>query len=171
MKRNFLITAVLSLVLMTSSFAQPGSMQGKMKKHQNLNKECMIPGITDSQKTKIKTLQVENMKAMENFHADLDIARAELKKLTIADKSDSKLIDKKIEAIGVIKTNMMKAQSHHRLAVRALLTDDQKVWFDQHSRKGMRMGHNNQGRMGRGHGDRMGRGCHRGQGMPNGMNK
>jgi len=164
---NFAIL-LLAIALSTVSsdlFAQRG--QGKQMNREAGHEHFMgkqghgmhqrIPGITDEQQEKMKTLRTKHMKEMTTFRNNLDIKRAELKALQTADNADMKAINKKIDEMGSIKTQMAKKRAAHRQEVRSMLSDDQKVFFDAHAgkhRKGK--GHRNGQRMQRGHGNHSG---------------
>ncbi|PLX22568.1 MAG: hypothetical protein C0599_06075 [Salinivirgaceae bacterium] len=165
MKKLSLVLGILLITSLTALNAQRGPRYNDGQA-QGINKgqqECRIPDLTDDQEAKIKELRTAHWKEMKTFRADLDILRAEMQKLKVADKPDQNAIDGKIKEMGAIKTNMAIAANHHHLAVRELLTDDQKVYFDRTNR-GPKMGGFGQGH-GRGH---RGEGYHRGGGRGNG---
>ncbi len=128
-----------------------------------MKQNCQIPDLTDTQEEKIKDLRTSHWNEMKEFRADMNILRAERQKLEVSGNPNAKAIDAKIDEMGKLRTQMQKASNHHRLAVRELLTDDQKAWFDSrnHRRggKGFGRGH---GR--RGHGAGYGAGCRGGIG-------
>jgi Spy/CpxP family protein refolding chaperone len=67
---------------------------------------------------------------MTTYRNDMAIKRAELQKYETADKPDMTLINSTIEDIGKLNTEMLKKRVAHELAVRSLLTDEQKAAFD-----------------------------------------
>ncbi|RMG81215.1 MAG: periplasmic heavy metal sensor [Bacteroidetes bacterium] len=150
-KLALLVTALMLMVTWTQ--AQPGNANRGPKFNQENPNYCRIPGLTDEQKQNIEKLRVAHMKEMQNYRVKMMQLRAELREMYIADKPDQNAINKKIDEISALKSKMMKAVANHRLKVRALLNDEQKVYFDAMPRKGM----GNCG-MGPGHGPRMGRG-------------
>lgn len=85
--------------------------------------------------------------------------RAHLNVLRTADKVDMNAINKSIDEMGANRTKMMKKREAHRQAIREILTDDQKVYFDSRRGRGSRggngqngMGRDGQGRNGQGRG-------------------
>ena len=90
----------------------------------------MIPNLTDDQQKKIDALNVKHLKEVTNLKNQVKIKEAELRVLETADKPDKNAIDKKIDEIMTLKTQLAKAGANHRQEVRALLTDEQKVYFD-----------------------------------------
>ena len=49
------------------------------------------------------------------------------------DKADIKGIDANIDEISKVKGNIMKSKAHLKQQIRALLTDEQRLYFDTHS--------------------------------------
>ena len=154
-KKVITITTLLVAFILfanVNSFAQYGKGQGKgmcMKE----NTCCGIPDLTDEQETKIENLKTAHMKEMLPLKNQMGEKRAQLKTLTTADKVDMAAVNKKIDEIGSLKVEMMKKKEAHRQDVRALLNDNQRLYFDMHKGKGY--GHKG-GK--RGHGMQHGRG-------------
>jgi Spy/CpxP family protein refolding chaperone len=98
--------------------------------------QCNIPNLTEAQQKKIDELRISHQKNMLQFRNQMDIKNAQLKALTSADKADMNTINKTIDEIGALRTQMMKESENHRQQVRAQLTDEQRVQFDL--RKGNR---------------------------------
>ncbi len=137
---------VLAGILLTASLlAQRGYRPG----HFNADKPGMgnfcqaIPDLTPEQEQKISELRTVQMKEMNGYRSDLSIKQAELQKLQTAENADMEKINAKIDEIGRIKTDMAKKRAAHIQKVRAILTDEQRVFFDARHGKpghGMRMG-------------------------------
>jgi Spy/CpxP family protein refolding chaperone len=102
----------------------------------NAGKHCNIQDLTDAQQKKIDELKLAHQKNMLQFKNQLNEKDARLQTLRTADKADMNEINKTIDEIGVIKTQMMKEKENHRQQVRAQLTDSQKVKFDMNQGKG-----------------------------------
>jgi Spy/CpxP family protein refolding chaperone len=134
------------LVLSVSLMAQRGYGTGRYAQNrQGTGRYCQaMPDLTDEQEQKINDLRTAHMKEMNSCRSDLSIKRAELQKLQTADNADMNKINSKIDEIGKIGTEMSKSRAAHLQKVRALLTDEQRVFFDsRHNRRkgpGMRMG-------------------------------
>jgi hypothetical protein len=90
-----------------------------------------MAGLSEDQQKKVDALNLEIEKALLPLKAQMDVKAAELKVLAVAENPDKAAIDKKIEEIGALRTQMMKKKVLNGLAVRALLTPDQRVEFDQ----------------------------------------
>jgi Spy/CpxP family protein refolding chaperone len=95
-------------------------------------------GLTDEQQKKIDALDLETEKVLLPMKAQIEVKAAELKGLALAENPDKGAIDKKIEEIGVLRTQIMKKKILNKLAVRALLTPDQRVEFDRNVLRGGR---------------------------------
>ena len=158
-KQKQILTVLAAMILTSVSMAQ-GPGKGVCKAFGN------IPNLTDDQKTQIDQLRTSHMKEMTTYRADLDKLQAELRQLEIVDNPDMKKIDAKIDEISSVKNKMTKERTNHRLAVRGLLTPEQKVYFDANC--GYRQGKgNHQGKgYGRGMGNGSGMGAGKGAGCP-----
>jgi len=160
MKRMFVKwfpVAVLTLLLSAGIQAQP-QRGGVCCKN--------IPNLTEDQKAKIEKLHGQQMKDMQSLQNQLRENKARYITLMTAEQPDMKAINTNIEDRGRIKTEMMKKQAAHQQAIRQLLTDEQRMFFDQHMlmhKKNMKM-HGPQGMMGNG----MKEGCGQGQGKGEG---
>lgn len=139
-----LIVAVL-ISINTSIFAQ----NGKNMQMWNNKTICNIPNLTQEQQTKIEKLKTAHMQEMLNFRTQLAEKKAHENTLMTAKTVDIKAVDKVIDEMSSIKTKMQKSNVKHHNDIRNLLTDEQKVFFDNHyiQRKRHGMG---QGRHGKG---------------------
>ena len=102
---------------------------------QNGHPDMMIPGLTDEQKEKIRDLQTAHMKDVTALRSEIKINIARIDALMLEDEPDMNAIFKLIDETAPLRTEIRKKSVEQRLAVRALLTDEQKVFFDS------RMGH------------------------------
>lgn len=93
-----------------------------------------IPNLTVDQEKKINELRTVHLKEMTNYRNDLAIKQAELQKFKSTDKPDMNLINKTIDETGKLTTEMQKNQVAHQLTVHNLLTDEQKIAFDNRRR-------------------------------------
>jgi Spy/CpxP family protein refolding chaperone len=154
MKITYLISAIaLSLALGStkSILAQPAN-NGEMKKQEShkemQNRHGGIPNLTDDQKTKIKALHLASFKVAEPLRNQLGELKAKQKTLATADKPDMKAIDANIDEITKVTNQLMKNRASFHQQVRALLNDEQKMWFDTHPmHKGHGMRDHEKGRM------------------------
>ena len=96
-----------------------------------------IPGITDEQKTKMQEFRVVQMKERQQTQNQIREKRAHLITLQTADKVDLNAINKTIDEITALQNAQWKKRAAHKQAIRNLLTDEQRVYFDNHrGRKG-----------------------------------
>ena len=102
---------------------RPGMMQGQM---------AWMKDLTQEQKDGLKALRLEQMKAMTQYKNKLAEYQAKLRTLTTSEDVKLKDIDKIIDQMSKIKLDVAKEKLKHRLDVRNILTDEQKVRFDMH---------------------------------------
>jgi Spy/CpxP family protein refolding chaperone len=132
----------LAFVLIAASLqAQPGSgyHRGAGGKGYPLH-TLAIPDLTDEQEQKISALRTSHQKEVLNLRLDLDIKAATLQKIKSAENPDMSLINKTIDEMGVIHTEIQKKKTAHEFAIRKLLTEEQRVVWDSH------IAHTGQGR-------------------------
>ncbi|RLD84261.1 MAG: hypothetical protein DRJ10_01645 [Bacteroidetes bacterium] len=161
-KLNVLIVGIAAVIMSFSyqvNAQKNGRGQGQGWNQQNNQTwNCNIPNLTEIQQTKIEKMRTANMKEMiqsRNFMAEKG---ANLNTLRTADKVDMNAINKAIDEMGANRTKMMKKREAHRQAIREILTDDQKVYFDSRRGRGSRGGNGQGNGMGR---NGQGRGCQR----------
>jgi len=134
-----LMLSALMVTVSSNSFAQQGHKQHMMNRDSSKH-EMGIPNLTADQKTKIDALRVKNQKEVTPLRNELNEKEAHLRTLESADKVDKDAINKTIDEITALQGKIMKLRVNHRLEVSALLTDDQKVYFNSHHGDGMGMG-------------------------------
>lgn len=83
-------------------------------------------GITDEQAAKITQQTSDFRKASIGSRADLEVKRVELHDLLHAENPDRAAIDLKLDEIGTARTAQTKARIHYRLAMRQVLTLEQR---------------------------------------------
>ena len=122
---KILITLFLTLILSTPTFAQHGSGKGMMH-----NSSGWKASLTDSQQEQLAKLKLDYKKDKYLLKAKLKQAKVELAMLITSDKPEQKSIDKKISEIINLKSKKMHSKVKHKIAVRKLLNEDQRVKFD-----------------------------------------
>lgn len=125
---------------------------------------AIIPDLTEDQEAKILKLRNEHFRKAEIKRAEIGEKQARLNTLRVAETQDAKAIDKNIDELAILRADLMKEREAHRREVKALLTDDQKVWFDANTGqgRGKGFGNGNRGMRGNGQGMRGGQGQGRG---------
>lgn len=124
------------LLMVTSAFAQMPEMKPE---HKEKGHECrsqrehmMIPDLTDQQREQMKSMRTEHMKEMQSIRNQMMEKKARLQTLSTADKVNMTEINKVIDDIGKMRTQMMKMREQHRQTIRKMLTEEQRVFFDSH---------------------------------------
>jgi Spy/CpxP family protein refolding chaperone len=87
--------------------------------------------LTDAQKEVFKQSMLAMQKQLQPIRNQLGEARAHQKTLTMADKPDMAAINKNIERMSGLKTEMAKIQTKYHLEMRTQLTDEQRLKFDR----------------------------------------
>ncbi|QZE13949.1 Spy/CpxP family protein refolding chaperone [Halosquirtibacter laminarini] len=125
-----IVTVISSISFLTPAFGQPN--KGKCKN--NCTKECPRTkglNLTEDQKSEIKEIRLASQKTMKPFMDQLRELTAHQKTLMTAEKPNQKEIDKNLEKIGDMMTELAKEKSHSTQEIRALLSDEQRIQFDQ----------------------------------------
>ncbi len=175
MKTKRIFSAAIAFILVAglsfTSMAQRG--QGMNQNGQGMR--SMNPGqrmnqkpanfaflqLSEEQQNKIDALRVEFMAKNLPLKNQLGEMRAKMKSLQTGDNQNLKDISNLIDDMSAVQAQIRKNAAAHRLDVRALLTDDQKVLFDAHQgqrgRRGPQNARMNKGNRGpRGYGNGQG---------------
>jgi Spy/CpxP family protein refolding chaperone len=156
-------TAYFSAILLAVStfaqgdlFAQPGEQKDESsrnehrtlfrKGHAGQQEEGNIPNLSDEQKGKIKDFRLSFLKEVQPLRNHLNELKAKQKTLATADKPDLKSINANIDEITSTQNQIMKLRASFRQQVRALLTDEQRIYFDMHGKAEMKNGRHFMGR-------------------------
>lgn len=143
-----LLTTLFSTILMTGSLALAipaiadehgmSSMHGMMHgggpgkygmHHEAGNWKATL---TAEQQQQISKLKLDFKKKVLPIKAKIKQAKIELAMLITSDKPDQKAIDKKIDEILKLKGEKMRAKARHKVEVRKVLNEQQRVAFDLH---------------------------------------
>lgn len=128
-----LIGLIISLPLM--AFADPGPRGDRGMMMEQLD-------LTDEQQAQVQELRLEHQKEMITLNDGMHSLRNQMKLLLTEDKPSSSEIETLTGKIGTASRNIALAKANHRLDVRKLLTDEQKVKFDMMTlHRGDRRGH------------------------------
>lgn len=133
---------VVLMIIGVNSYAQRGQGNGygpgngqcyAMQNGNSTGSFCQnLPNLTEEQQNKISALRTTHLKDMQNSRNLLEEKRARLQTLRTAEQADMSSINKTIDEISVLNSEMQKNREKHIQDVRALLNDEQKVIFDQH---------------------------------------
>jgi Spy/CpxP family protein refolding chaperone len=136
----FLITIfVLSTTNYLTAQQKEGDFQKKdLKKEKGFEKGMpkhepmeMIPNLTDEQKEQMKTLKLDLIKSNKSLKNEMKEKEARLHTLSTADEVDLDAIYKVVEEIGALQISIAKNMATHRQEVRKILTEEQKIFFDE----------------------------------------
>jgi Spy/CpxP family protein refolding chaperone len=162
MKRQIILVTVLAVFMfsLATVYAQAPGHGMRMKADDD------FPELTAEQKDQMADLRSEHQKAMIPMKADLKVKQVEFKDMMRNDASKAEM-ERKLDDIGRLKTEISKMRLDHRLKMRTILTEKQREYFDSHRgmgmHKGCHPGNRDQGRM-----KRMPHG-HRGMGFDSDM--
>jgi len=123
----------LGIVLISAAMqAQPGSgyHHGSDVGSGYSRNTGAIPNLTEEQEQKITAMHTSHQKEVLNLRLDLDIKAAELQKLKSAENPDITLINKTIDEMGKMRTEIEKKKVALGLAIRKVLTDEQRAAWD-----------------------------------------
>ncbi|MDX9695901.1 MAG: Spy/CpxP family protein refolding chaperone [Bacteroidales bacterium] len=130
-----MISLALLMFISSDMFAQRGN------RNNNFDREpgtyCSnIPDLTPEQETKIEALRVDHLKKRTDYRNQMNELRAKKQTLMTTDKSDLNAINGIIDQMTGLQNKMMKEKAKHNQDIRSLLTDSQKIYFDNHSAMG-----------------------------------
>ncbi len=143
MKSKILIIAVIMLFGTGMSYSQSKTHKHKGDCNHAEKQEFMgdkhhgpkIPDLTEAQEKQMKTLRLEFMKNIMPVKNIIGEKKAKLHSLKSAEKADITAINKQIDEIGILKTQIEKEQAKLEQDIRKLLTEEQRLFFDMHKEK------------------------------------
>jgi Spy/CpxP family protein refolding chaperone len=134
---QFLTLSLFVAMLLFAPLTAQADCQKKGDHEKKMGKECtmkaegcmmlkQIPNLSEEQKGKLEKLCAEHMKMMAAAKADMEKQALDMKTL-MKDPVDVKKIEAKIDEMAKMHADMQKKCLGHCLAVRALLSDEQKA--------------------------------------------
>jgi len=166
MKRRIILITVLSIfVLSLSTVYAQGQGRGSGRGHgmgMGIMADDDFPELTTEQRDQMADLKTAHQKAMIPVRADLKMLKIEMRELMRDDASQSKM-NKKIDEIGALKTEIRKMQLDHRLKMKDVFTEEQIEYLESHRgmmKRGMhkKFRDNDRGKMRKHHGGMRGMG-------------
>ncbi len=145
MKRIFIPSLALIVFLTAGSlFAQPPGMKGNMPPAPNFRQGAALD-LSAEQQTKIDKLRLDLQKMAAPLQADVQSLQTAYRLMIIDPKVSESQLKAQLSKISAKRQALALQRAKHQRQVRSLLTDEQKVKFDQriisgHGKKG-RMGH------------------------------
>ena len=132
MKKQALIISLVVLGALTT-MAQP-PRDGRPPQNERgtkMDKMTTRLELSEDQQVQLEQAMIAHHKAVKPLRNQLEEKRAALKTLSSAEKVDQEKLNTSIDEIGDLQTAMLKAKVNHQIAMRAMLTDKQKMLFDQ----------------------------------------
>jgi Spy/CpxP family protein refolding chaperone len=127
MKTTKKITVVLLVLIATAVTTGINAQQGKRMTGRGF---CAIPDLTGEQQDQLIELRASHQKEMFKLQSDMRNNRDEYKLLLTDDNVDKKALEKNLDENARIHKEMMQEKADFHTAVRQLLTDEQKKYFD-----------------------------------------
>lgn len=144
MKTKALIFSVL-VISCTLAFAQPEFRNERMQRNREMmhkgniqNRKMAVAqllNLSDAQKEEFKKAMIDLHKQLLPIKNELGELKAKQRSLITAEKPDMSAINKNIEKMGQVQTEIAKIKTKHHLAMRAQLTDEQKLKSDMMRQK------------------------------------
>ena len=174
MKTNKITTGFLAIALLVGMslnasaqrgqrFNQAGQGYGNQNAGQWFNQnrqfagDCAFMQLSEEQQVQIKDLRTALVAKNLELRNDLGVMRAQMQALRTGNNQNLKDVSSLIDDMSVAQAQIRKNAAEHQLAVRALLTDDQKVMFDaRQGNRGNGAFGAGQGRMNKGNMDNRG---------------
>jgi Spy/CpxP family protein refolding chaperone len=138
MKTRILVLAIL-MGFTTVLMAQPGQkndpkkgagVEWRNRANSDQHGPMLTLNLSDAQKDAFKQSMLAMQKEIKPLRNELGEALAHQKTLVSADTPDLKAIDKNLDKIGDLKTEMAKIRAKYQLEMRAQLTPEQQMKFD-----------------------------------------
>lgn len=128
MKEKMFIFSLIGLFLLTSGLlAQP---RGKTRK--SGPRMMQVLDLTAEQETKMQEIRLKFRKETLPLRTKLQSLRGDLKLEMTAEKFDEGKVEKIVEQMQEVRTEMQMKRILHKQAVREILTPEQRVKFDLH---------------------------------------
>lgn len=93
-----------------------------------------IPKLTQDQEIKIDRSRIALQKERNQLLIRIDEKEAYLRRMNSEEEAEAAITDKVLDEIAVLKTLITKAEDKHIQEIRAVLTDEQKAFFDSRPR-------------------------------------
>jgi Spy/CpxP family protein refolding chaperone len=93
----------------------------------------MIPNLTEAQQEQLKGFHIAAQKSALPLKNQVAEKEARLKTLTTSESYDAKAVDKVIDEIGKLRTDLFKLKVSTEQKVKSILTEEQLVFVNNHS--------------------------------------
>lgn len=124
------MVALLMILAGSNVFSQSG-LKGKCMNNTEQKTCRFLPDLTQEQEDQINVLKTQHLKTTLALKNELNEKEARYVTLMTAEKPDMNAINKLIDEIALLKGKIMKEKASHQQEIRKVLTEDQRVLFDQ----------------------------------------
>lgn len=134
-KLNYLISALLILVVSGSIFAQGERMGRRQMDDDNpsmgpLKKMAKMLDLTESQQSQIQDLHLKHMREMLPLKSEMESLKTELKLAETEENFNAAKVESIVKKIEALRTKMTMSKILHHQEIRKLLTPEQRKKFD-----------------------------------------
>gem|GEM_PF-4668199 len=143
MKKLFGLLVLMAMVLTIQAQEQMQMRRTEFNRQgfMQANPSRIAPELTAEQSEQIAKLRLDHQKMMLEYSNFLAEKKAQLVILEKSEKPDLKKINSKIDEISDLQNKKMKATSEHKVKIRSILTDEQRVKMDLlENRRGSKRG-------------------------------
>ncbi len=162
MKIFFSVLIVFMFALTADAFAQRGGRQDNMRPQQRfaeraperaerprqmLYDDCILPDLTEEQQAAMKEHRLSRMDASTTHRNQMNELRARKRNLITQPETNREAIHSIIDEMTVLQNTQMKDRVSHREAIREILTEEQRIIYDNRSMR-RQGGRSTQGRQG-----------------------
>ncbi len=148
MKLFLPVLFVFLVVLTTDVFAQRGGRQANMRPQQRfaerpaerferprqmLYEDCILPDLTEEQQAVIREHRLARIEASTTHRNQMNEMRARKRNLMTQPAINREAVHSIIDEMTVLQNTKMKDRVAHREAIREILTDEQRIIFDNRS--------------------------------------
>ncbi|WP_347839069.1 periplasmic heavy metal sensor [uncultured Draconibacterium sp.] len=136
-------TRILTLTLIAIFFLSFGAMAQKTENRKRLPQQRQMMAdrtdkareqfkdfFTEEQQEQMKELRLETAKKMQPLRNELNELEARQQTLSTAESADMKAIEKNIDQMAKIKADMQKIRARQHQEIRSMLSDEQRIKFD-----------------------------------------
>ncbi len=140
-KQSVLLLMVALCLFGFKAFSQPDGQEGPRHEQRDERpqhfRQFPFQDLTDAQKTQIEKLNLNFQKQTLQTKNQIGEKEAQLHTAITQDKADMKKINALVDDISQLRASIQKERIKTNLEIRDLLTDEQKVLFNQRTARDM----------------------------------
>jgi Spy/CpxP family protein refolding chaperone len=110
---------------------QRAQMNQNQQPQQRFNRMIQVLNLTEEQQEQMQAIRQKGWSQNQPLRNQMQIHRAELQALIQTEQPNLKTINQKIEEMAELRTQLHKNRVSHQLEMRSILTDEQRIAFDQ----------------------------------------